>query len=78
MYVQYSEEVLLAKIPIEYWIGQKIKMLALVAELAVLKILAVLAVLQYYKDDSFRVWSLLTYILKARDPKNINNRFNNL
>ena len=65
MYVEYSEEVLLAKIPIEYWIGQKIKMLALVAELAVLK---VLAVLQYYKDDSFRVWSLLSYNVKARDP----------
>ena len=54
MYVQYSEEVLLAKIPIEYWIGQKIKMLALVAELAVLKVLAALAVLPGIRRDGHR------------------------
>ena len=38
--------------------------------------MALLAVLQFYNDDSFRVWFLQTYNVKARDPvgsKNINN-----
>ena len=36
--------------------------------LKVMKVMKVLAVLQYQKFTNFRVWLLLTYNVKARDP----------